>query len=99
MRAPVSLSLHLPNFNYPGVEPGDVFEKLCEIAGACEASGFSGITVMDHLHQIPGVGPRTNHMFEGNVMLGALDGHCEAVGRDPSEITRTRMATVFIDHD
>jgi alkanesulfonate monooxygenase SsuD/methylene tetrahydromethanopterin reductase-like flavin-dependent oxidoreductase (luciferase family) len=25
-----------------------------------------------------------------------LDGHCEAVGRDPAEITRTAMATVVI---
>jgi alkanesulfonate monooxygenase SsuD/methylene tetrahydromethanopterin reductase-like flavin-dependent oxidoreductase (luciferase family) len=25
-----------------------------------------------------------------------LDGHCEAVGRDPAEITRTRMAFVVI---
>ena len=29
-------------------------------------------------------------------LLGVLDRHCEDVGRDPSEITRTRMATVFI---
>ena len=29
-------------------------------------------------------------------LLEVLDGHCEAVGRDPSEITRTRMATVLI---
>ena len=29
-------------------------------------------------------------------LLGVLDGHCEAVGRDPAEITRTRMATVII---
>ena len=32
-------------------------------------------------------------------LLGVLDGHCEAVGRDPSEITRTRMATVVIAAD
>src|SRR3954452_2534272 len=29
-------------------------------------------------------------------LLGVLDRHCEAVGRDPSEITRTRMATLVI---
>jgi F420-dependent oxidoreductase-like protein len=32
-------------------------------------------------------------------LMEVLDGHCEDVGRDPSEITRTRMATVFIDDD
>lgn len=72
MRAPITLDLHLPNFNYPGVEPEAVFERLVEIALTAEESGFSSISVMDHLHQIPGVGPQTNWMFEGNTMLGAL---------------------------
>jgi F420-dependent oxidoreductase-like protein len=72
MRAPITLDLHLPNFNYPGVPPEELFEHLAAIAAAAEESGFSSITVMDHLHQIPGVGPRTNYMFEGNTMLAAL---------------------------
>jgi F420-dependent oxidoreductase-like protein len=72
MRAPISLSLHLPNFNYPGVEPDGLFEKLVEIATAAEESGYSGVTVMDHLHQIAGVGPRTNFMLEGNTILGGI---------------------------
>jgi F420-dependent oxidoreductase-like protein len=72
MRAPISLSLHLPNFNYPDAGPDRLFEKLVEIATTAEASGFSGVTVMDHLHQIPGVGPRTNFMLEGNTILGAI---------------------------
>jgi F420-dependent oxidoreductase-like protein len=72
MRAPISLSLHLPNFNYPGVEPDGLFEKLVEIAGAAEDSGYSGVTVMDHLHQIPGIGPRTNYMLEGNTILSGI---------------------------
>jgi alkanesulfonate monooxygenase SsuD/methylene tetrahydromethanopterin reductase-like flavin-dependent oxidoreductase (luciferase family) len=29
-------------------------------------------------------------------LLGVLEGHCEAVGRDPAEITKTRMARVLI---
>jgi F420-dependent oxidoreductase-like protein len=49
-----------------------VFEKLVEIAEAAESTGYSGVTVMDHLHQIPGIGPRTNFMFEGNTILSAL---------------------------
>src|SRR6185437_7794868 len=72
MRAPITLSLHLPNFNYPGVGPEALLEKLAEIATTAEDAGFSGVTVMDHLHQIAGIGPRTNYMFEGNVLLGAL---------------------------
>jgi F420-dependent oxidoreductase-like protein len=72
MRAPITLDLHLPNFNYPDTPPEELFEKLVDIATAADESGFSSITLMDHLHQIPGVGPRTNYMFEGNTMLGAL---------------------------
>ena len=29
-------------------------------------------------------------------LLGVLEGHCEDVGRDPAEITKTRMAQVYI---
>ena len=32
-------------------------------------------------------------------LFGVLDGHCQDVGRDPAEITRTRMARIFIDSD
>lgn len=72
MRAPITLDLHLPNFNFPGTEPDELFERLVEIALTAEASGFSSISLMDHFHQIPGVGPQTNWMFEGNTMLAAL---------------------------
>ena len=72
MRAPVTLGLHLPNFDFPGTPPEDLLDTLTAIATTAESSGFSSITVMDHFHQIPGVGPRTNNMLEGNVALGAL---------------------------
>jgi F420-dependent oxidoreductase-like protein len=72
MRAPITLDLHLPNFNYPGTTPDDLFERLAEIARTAEESGFSSVTVMDHLHQIPGVGPPTNWMLEGNTILAGL---------------------------
>jgi F420-dependent oxidoreductase-like protein len=72
MRAPITLGLHLPNFNHPGTEPDRLFETLTGIARTAEDSGFSTVTVMDHLHQIPGVGPRENWMLEGNTILGAL---------------------------
>jgi F420-dependent oxidoreductase-like protein len=72
MRAPVTLGLHLPNFNLPDATPDELFERLVEIVRTAEDSGFSSITVMDHFHQIPGVGPRTNWMFDGNTMLAAF---------------------------
>ena len=72
MRAPITLDLHLPNFNYPDTPPEKLFGKLTEIAQTAESSGFSSLTVMDHLHQIRGVGPRENYMLEGNTILAAL---------------------------
>ena len=72
MRAPITLDLHLPNFNFPGVGSDQVFDKLVEIAQAAERSGFSSVSVMDHLHQIAGVGPPENWMFEGSTILAGI---------------------------
>jgi F420-dependent oxidoreductase-like protein len=72
MRVPVTLDLHLPNFNYPGVGPDAEFEKIVAIAESAERSGFSSISVMDHLHQIAGIGPPENYMFDGNTMLAGI---------------------------
>jgi len=72
MRAPIQLNLHLPDFNYPGVGPEAVFDKLVDIATTAEAAGFSSVSLMDHYHQIPPVGPPQNWMFEGNTMLAGI---------------------------
>jgi F420-dependent oxidoreductase-like protein len=72
MRAPFQLDLHVPNFNWPDTPPEAFFEKLVEIAQTAEDSGFSSISMMDHLHQIPPVGPPENWMMEGNAILAAL---------------------------
>src|SRR4051812_29537777 len=72
MRAPFQLDLHVPNFNYPDVAPDALFERLIEIALAAEESGFSSISLMDHLHQIGPVGPPENYMFDGNTMLAGI---------------------------
>ncbi len=52
--------------------PDEVFEKIAAIATTAESSGFSSVSVMDHLHQIGPVGPPTNWMFEGSTMLSAI---------------------------
>jgi F420-dependent oxidoreductase-like protein len=72
MRAPVRLGLQIPRFDFPDVGPDALFEKLVEIATTAEASGFDSLFVMDHLHQIPGVGPQTERMLEGNAILAAI---------------------------
>jgi alkanesulfonate monooxygenase SsuD/methylene tetrahydromethanopterin reductase-like flavin-dependent oxidoreductase (luciferase family) len=72
VRAPVRIGLQIPRFDFPGVGPEALFEKLVEIASTAEASGFDSLFVMDHLHQIPGVGPQTERMLEGNTILAAI---------------------------
>jgi alkanesulfonate monooxygenase SsuD/methylene tetrahydromethanopterin reductase-like flavin-dependent oxidoreductase (luciferase family) len=69
----MTLDLHVGNFTYPDTsEPGEIFEKLVAMATTCEASGFSSMSLMDHLHQIPGIGTPEKWMFEGSTMLAAL---------------------------
>ena len=79
MRAPVEATLHVPNFNFPGIDEDAVFGKLVDIAGAAESSGFTALTLMDHYHQIPGVGPAELWMFDGNTMLSALAARTKSI--------------------
>ncbi|MHB8691629.1 MAG: LLM class F420-dependent oxidoreductase [Solirubrobacteraceae bacterium] len=72
MRVPITLDLHLPNFNYPDTPPEQLFEKLIDISTTAESSGFSSVSLMDHLLQIFMVGPPENYMFDGNTMLAAI---------------------------
>jgi F420-dependent oxidoreductase-like protein len=70
--APFRVGLQIPDFNFPGTEPEALLERLTAIAQTAESSGFDSVWVMDHLNQIPGVGPLDNWMLEGNVALAAL---------------------------
>ena len=79
LRAPIRLGLQIPNFNFPGVSEGDLFERLSDIATTAESSGFDTVLVMDHLHQIRGVGPPENWMLEGNTILPALAARTNSV--------------------
>ena len=72
MRAPITLDLHVTNFNYPGTPADRLFDLVSDIATTAEDSGFSSVSVMDHLHQIPPMGPPENWMLEGNLTLAAL---------------------------
>ena len=77
MRLPITLDLHIPNFNYPEVGPDQVFEKIVAIAQTAEKAGFSSVSLMDHLHQIGPVGPPQNWMFEGTTMLAGIAARTE----------------------
>jgi len=66
------LGLQIPNFTYPAVPNDRLFERVAAIAGTAERSGFDSVWVMDHLYQIPGVGPRTDPMLEGYTTLAGI---------------------------
>lgn len=66
------IGLQIPNFTYPGVEGGQLFERLAAIAQTAEQSGFDTVFVMDHFFQLPLLGPVENDMFEAYTLLGGL---------------------------
>ncbi len=64
--------LQIPDFTYPGVEDGDLFEAVAAIAVAAEESGFDSVWVMDHFYQIATVGPPGDPMLEAYTLLGGI---------------------------
>jgi F420-dependent oxidoreductase-like protein len=64
--------LHLPNYTFPDTPPERLFDRLVDQVHAAETAGFSLVSVMDHLYQIPGIGPVTDPMLEGWSTLAAL---------------------------
>jgi F420-dependent oxidoreductase-like protein len=63
---------HMPNYTYPGVSDGRLFDRIAENVKAAEKAGFDMVTVMDHFYQIRGVGPETDPMLEAYSTLAAL---------------------------
>ena len=76
--------LHLPSFTFTDAPDERLFDRVVEQARAAERAGFSLVTVMDHLYQIPGVGPVTDPMLEGWSVLAALS----------RETSRVRLGTL-----
>ena len=62
----------MPNFTFPGVPNGRLFERVVQQAKAAEKAGFDLVTVMDHFYQIRGIGPETQPMMEAYTTLAAL---------------------------
>ena len=76
--------LHLPSYTHPDTSSAQLFGKTVEQAKAAEAAGFSLVSVMDHLNQIPGIGAQDEPMLEGWSVLAAL----------ARETTRVRLSTL-----
>ena len=64
--------LQIPDFTYPGIEDGDLFETIAAIAVTAEESGFDSVWVMDHFYQIANVGPPGDPMLEAYTLLGGI---------------------------
>jgi len=76
--------LHLPLYTFPDSPPEGLFDRVVEQAHAAEEAGFSLVSVMDHLYQIPGVGQPSDPMLEAWSTLAAL----------ARETSRVRLGTV-----
>jgi F420-dependent oxidoreductase-like protein len=68
----IRLGYQIPNFTYPGVAPGDLFDNVAAQAREAEAAGFDTVLVMDHFYQLPGIGTPDMAMLEAYTTLGAL---------------------------
>jgi F420-dependent oxidoreductase-like protein len=66
------LGFQIPNFNFPDVDDTALFEHIASMAVTAEDSGFDTVFVMDHLYQLPLLGPPDNYMIEAYTLLGGL---------------------------
>src|SRR4051812_20836551 len=74
----MQVGLQIPEFTWPG-GPDSIRSTLAEIARTAEEVGFASISVMDHLNQIPQIGPVENDILEAYTTLGFLAAHTERV--------------------
>jgi F420-dependent oxidoreductase-like protein len=81
---PVWFGLHCPNYTFDAPAPERLFEQLLGQVHAAEEAGFGLVTVMDHLNQIPVIGPQDHPMLEAWSTLAAL----------ARETTRVRLGTL-----
>ncbi len=71
---PLEFGLQLPRFGWGG-GPAVTRDRLVEVAAAAEGTGFTSLWVMDHMMQIPSVGPHWEDMLESYTTLSFLAGH------------------------
>jgi F420-dependent oxidoreductase-like protein len=69
----MKVGLQIPYFTWSGGAP-ELGSKLAEIVRTADDSGFDSIWVMDHLFQIPFVGPAELDMLEAYTTLGFIAG-------------------------
>ena len=62
------------NFDYDGRDASQIIDSLKNLATKAEILGFDSFWVMDHFHQISGVGNREDPMLEGWTTISVLAG-------------------------
>ena len=67
----MELGLHVANFTWSG-GPATFVDDLRRTAKLAEDVGFTKLSVMDHVWQIQGVGPKEHEMLEAYTALGFL---------------------------
>jgi F420-dependent oxidoreductase-like protein len=72
-----TFGVQLPNFS--GIDSGDLFDHIVDLAVAAETSGFDSVWVMDHFFQLPPLGGPDQPMLEAYTLLGALAARTERV--------------------
>jgi len=76
LRRPVlRFGLQIARFDYPGIAPDKLFERVACVARTAQAAGFDSIWVQDHFHQaaVPGIGLRPDEpVLEPYTLLSAL---------------------------
>lgn len=75
---PLRFALHLSRFNWEG-GGASLRGNLAAVAKMAEEAGFDAISVMDHVVQIPGVGPEWEDIPESTTALAYLAGVTERV--------------------
>jgi alkanesulfonate monooxygenase SsuD/methylene tetrahydromethanopterin reductase-like flavin-dependent oxidoreductase (luciferase family) len=68
---PLRFALHLGRFAWSGGGP-QLRENLRRVGSAAEEAGFDTISVMDHMLQIPGVGPEWEDLPDSTTALAFL---------------------------
>jgi F420-dependent oxidoreductase-like protein len=75
---PLEFGLQLARFAWPG-GPAETRDRLIDVAAAAEDVGFTSLWVMDHMMQIPSVGPHWEDMLESYSTLSFLAGRTASV--------------------
>lgn len=67
----MKIGLHVADFTYPS-GPAGLADDLTRVVVAAEEAGFARVSVMDHVWQIPSVGPAEHAMLEAYTTLGYI---------------------------